>query len=330
MSVFLLGLFKKVVIADQCALYSTPIFQAAEQGVSLTITEGWFGALAYTLQLYYDFSGYSDMAVGLGKLFNLNLPINFNSPYKAINIIEFWKRWHITLSEFLRNYLYIPLGGNRSGKLRRYVNIFITMLLGGLWHGANWTFVIWGGFHGCLIVINHLWHQLKSRLFKANFSNTSNQWDFISRFITFISIVLAWVIFKAESINGMKQMFKAMFGMNGVSMLQSLAPYFNSFDKIISSLNIRFDGVFQHFDFDYKIGSIFIFASLIISLFAPNTMQFFTTYFEVRDEIKPYYINNNHTISFSANRRWLLVISLVGVISMLYVSKASEFLYFQF
>lgn len=328
LSIFLLGLFKKVVIADQSAIYANPIFQAAENGASLTIVESWFGSLAYTLQLYFDFSGYSDMAVGLGKLFNLNLPINFNSPYKANSIIEFWKRWHITLSEFLRNYLYIPLGGNRCGKLRRYLNIFITMLLGGLWHGANWTFVIWGAFHGSLIVINHLWHQLKFKLFKSTPSHESIKLAIFYRILTFIAVLLTWVVFRSESIQGMKQMFKAMFGFNGISLLQNLEPYFNTQSRALAYFNIHFDGIFHNINYDYKNGSIFIFSILMIALFAPNTMQFFTSHPDITGPVKPYM--NNNLILFSTNRKWLLLMSLVGVISMLYVSKASEFLYFQF
>jgi D-alanyl-lipoteichoic acid acyltransferase DltB (MBOAT superfamily) len=124
----------------------------------LTLFEAWGGALAYTFQLYFDFSGYSDMAIGLSRLFGIRLPLNFDSPYKATNIIDFWRRWHMTLSRFLRDYLYLPLGGNRKGKVRRYANLMVTMLLGGLWHGAGWTFVIWGGLHGFYLIVNHAWH----------------------------------------------------------------------------------------------------------------------------------------------------------------------------
>ncbi|MGH6886959.1 MAG: MBOAT family O-acyltransferase, partial [Geminicoccales bacterium] len=142
LTVFSIGLFKKVVLADGIATYATPMFAAAQGGYEPTLFEAWGGALAYTFQLYFDFSGYSDMAVGLGLMFNIRIPINFDSPYKAVNVIDFWRRWHITLSRFLRDYLYIPLGGNRRGPERRYVNLMLTMLLGGLWHGAGWTFVI--------------------------------------------------------------------------------------------------------------------------------------------------------------------------------------------
>ena len=148
LTVFIAGLFKKVIFADRIAEYSNLAFAAASQGINLTFSESWVGALGYSLQLYFDFSGYSDMAIGAAYMFGIRLPLNFNSPYKAISIVDFWRRWHITLSHFLRDYLYIPLGGSRQGELRRYSNLFVTMLLGGLWHGAGWTFVFWGALHG--------------------------------------------------------------------------------------------------------------------------------------------------------------------------------------
>src|SRR5213076_195326 len=134
-----------------------PVFNAAQAGTALSTIDAWGGALAYTMQIYFDFSGYCDMAVGLSLLFDIRLPINFNSPYKADSIIDFWQRWHITLSRFLRDYLYVPLGGNRGGGWRTCRNLMITMLLGGLWHGASWSFMIWGGLHGAFLVGNKAW-----------------------------------------------------------------------------------------------------------------------------------------------------------------------------
>jgi len=148
-----LGLFKKLVIADTLSPWVAALFDSSS---TPTFFEAWAGTLSYTFQIYFDFSGYSDMALGLGKLFNIDLPLNFNSPYKATSVIEFWRRWHISLSTFLKDYLYIPLGGSRKGTLRRYGNLMITMLLGGLWHGASWNFVIWGGLHGMFLSVNHL------------------------------------------------------------------------------------------------------------------------------------------------------------------------------
>lgn len=164
--IFTIGLFKKVILADGVAIYATPIFAEAEAEIAITLFSAWGGALAYTLQLYFDFSGYSDMAIGIAFMFGIKLPINFNSPYKSQSIIEFWRRWHITLSRFLRDYLYITLGGSKKGNVRRYVNLFITMLLGGIWHGAGWTFIIWGMLHGTYLMINHAWRKVRFDILK--------------------------------------------------------------------------------------------------------------------------------------------------------------------
>ena len=206
---FALGLFKKVVIADNIALFSTPVFLAAEAGFDLSLWEAWGGALAYTFQLYFDFSGYADMAIGAALLFGIKLPLNFWSPYKSINIIEFWRRWHMTLSSFLKDYIYIPLGGSRSGELIKYKNLMITKFLGGLWHGAGWNFVIWGGLHGIYLLINHIWIRMTNN---RDFLPSSFNWLglFISWTTTFIAIVFAWVFFRAESVNGAFEMISSM------------------------------------------------------------------------------------------------------------------------
>jgi alginate O-acetyltransferase complex protein AlgI len=214
LSIFFIGLAKKVVLADSLATYATPVFAAADKGSLITFFDGWAGALSYTFQLYFDFSGYSDMAIGLSLLFGVSLPINFSSPYKAYNIIEFWRRWHVTLSNFLRDYLYIPLGGNRHGKLSRYRNLMITMLLGGLWHGANWTFVLWGGLHGLYLAINHFWHEIRNR-FGFPFRKASLIGRVLGIFLTFVFVVLAWVIFRAQTIKGAQAILEGMFGVNG-------------------------------------------------------------------------------------------------------------------
>ncbi len=164
LTVFALGLFKKVVLADGVALYTAPVFAAAEQGDVLNLFQAWGGALAYTLQLCFDFSGYSDMAIGLSYMLGVRLPLNFNSPYKATSISDFWRRWHMTLSRFLRDYLYVPVGGNRKGQARRYLNLMATMLLGGLWHGAGWTYIIWGGLHGFYLIVHQAWQAARSWL----------------------------------------------------------------------------------------------------------------------------------------------------------------------
>ncbi len=204
-----IGLIKKVLLADGVVSYVTTIFDAVKVDVSLTFGEAWLGALAYTLQLYFDFSGYSDMAVGLSLLFGIKLPLNFNSPYKAVNIIDFWRRWHITLSNFLRDYLYIPLGGNRQGEFRRYFNLMLTMLLGGFWHGAGWTFIIWGGLQGIYLTINHNWQGLR-KSWGHDLKQISLFGRIWSTTLTFIAVTVAWVFFRAETVAGAISMLDKM------------------------------------------------------------------------------------------------------------------------
>lgn len=194
---FILGLAKKVLIADTLSGYVAEAFSQAGQ---LSAMDAWLGSVAYTLQLYFDFSGYSEMAIGLGLMLNFQLPLNFNSPYQAASIIDFWRRWHMTLSGFLKNYLYIPLGGNRGGHHLR--NIFITMLLAGLWHGAGWTFIFWGGLHGLFICINHLWRKAGHSMPKP-----------VGWALTFLAVNTAWVFFRAESFDAAFAVLSAMVGM---------------------------------------------------------------------------------------------------------------------
>lgn len=214
--VFLIGMFKKVILADGIQPYVGPVFDAP-LGQSLTMFEAWGGALAYTLQLYFDFSGYSDMAIGLSKMFNIELPLNFNSPYKAKNVSDFWRRWHMTLSRFLRDYLYIPLGGNRCSKTLRYSNLMLTMILGGLWHGAGWTFVIWGGLHGFYLACNHAWQSIHKLLFEKH---SIPAWILVpaSITLTFLCIVFAWVFFRAKDFEHAIRVIAAMVDVRNFSL----------------------------------------------------------------------------------------------------------------
>lgn len=211
MAFFLMGLFKKVVLADGIQPYVAPVF---DHGPAPDLVTAWGAALAYTLQLYFDFSGYSDMAIGLSRLFNVKLPFNFNSPYKAVNITEFWRRWHMTLSRFLRDYLYIRLGGNRKGPVMRYINLLVTMLLGGLWHGAGWTFVVWGGLHGLYLVINHAWQAI----FPAAERRLAWASVLLSRLVTFIAVVIAWVFFRASTFSDAVRVLGGMAGLSGIGI----------------------------------------------------------------------------------------------------------------
>ena len=209
---FTIGLFKKVVIADKLAVWANQVFNNT---TNLSMLDAWGGSLAYSLQLYFDFSGYSEMAIGLGLLFNYNLPLNFNLPYRATSIIDFWRRWHMTLSAFLKNYLYVPFGGNRCNSHMR--NILITMFLGGLWHGAGWTFIFWGVLHGIFICINHLWRKTKIQLPRL-----------VNWLLTFNAVNIAWIFFRANSFESAINVINAMFDVNRL-----VVPHSNGLGKYI-------------------------------------------------------------------------------------------------
>jgi len=231
--IFSIGLFKKVVVADQFATWANAGFSA---GRILDIHEAWGASLSYTLQLYYDFSGYADMAIGAALLFNIRLPINFNSPYKAANIRDFWDRWHITLSRWLRDYLYIPLGGNRKGKARAHANLFMTFVLAGLWHGAAWTFIVWGITHGMLLSLHRFWRD-------AGFSMPrALAWPL---FLIWLNATM--VIFRAESLADSWHILNSLFGFNGFS---------SNINPVTTSETYRYIAVFG-----------------TIALACPNTMQ---------------------------------------------------------
>ncbi|MGJ4947762.1 MBOAT family O-acyltransferase [Bradyrhizobium sp. HKCCYLS20291] len=211
LTIFIIGLFKKAVIADGFALIANPVFQTATR-FHLHAIDAWGGALAYSLQIYFDFSGYCDMAIGLSLLFGIRLPFNFDAPYKSHSIIEFWRRWHITLSRFLRDYLYIPLGGNRQGPTRRRVNLFLTMLIGGLWHGAGFTFVIWGALHGLYLIVNHLWREIVGRS-PALQQQAGKIWYAVTALVlTQFAVVIAWVFFRADTPKIAGRVLRAMVG----------------------------------------------------------------------------------------------------------------------
>ena len=268
-TLFFIGLFKKVMIADKLAGFATPVFDAAELGYTLTFFESWIGALAYTFQIYFDFSGYSDMAIGLGIMLGIKLPFNFNSPYKATNIIEFWRRWHMTLSRFLRDYLYIPLGGNRKGTISRYNNLIVTMLLGGLWHGASWTFVVWGGLHGFYLIINHSWSHLVKYLTK-NKNGTTHLGRIFSTLITFIAVIVAWVFFRAESFQGAMIVLEGMVGSNGIILPDHYELKLGSLANHISAIGVSFGNVNY---FISKMDILFLSSLFLIVWALPNSQE---------------------------------------------------------
>lgn len=324
-TIFFIGLFKKVVIADGVAPYAAPAFDAAATGDPLQFFQAWGGALAYTMQLYFDFSGYSDMAIGLSLLFGIVLPLNFHSPYKAVNIIEFWRRWHMTLSRFLRDYLYIPLGGNRKGGVRRYINLGITMLLGGLWHGAGWTFALWGGLHGCYLIINHAWRALRSRL-GQDLARSTWMGRFAGTAITFIAVIISWVFFRATSFDAALNMLEAMLGMNGVSLPAAISPALGSMKEPLEALGLEFSlGGGNQFIKTYSWITVLV----LVVFLAPNTQ-------EMMGHRQPSPNDNQASggilshFAWKPSVRWVLLMSLAATAGILSLTHPSEFLYFQF
>lgn len=242
---FAIGLFKKAVLADTFSEYVKYGFDEAQ---SLSVIEGWLVSLSYTFQIYFDFSGYSDMAVGIGKMFNFNLPLNFNSPYKAVSIQDFWKRWHMTLSRFFRDYVYIPLGGSKGGKLKTYRNLWITFLLTGIWHGASWMFVLWGAIHGVALTVCRLSKNVKIYINDSLLTINKK----FSIFITFLFVNFAWIFFRAEKGAQVKKILRAMRGKT-----EFLPPRFYHFD-------IKFVGggyVYENAVIFFVIAAILVFIS---------------------------------------------------------------------
>jgi len=314
-TLFIIGLTKKVLLADDIAQFATPVFHAADTGIALSFFEAWGGALAYTLQLYFDFSGYADMAIGASLMFGIHLPINFNSPYKASSITEFWRRWHMTLSQFLRDYVYFPLGGNRKGKIRRQTNLLLTMLLGGLWHGAGWNFVIWGGLHGFYLIINHGWRALRQKHGNAHRANTIG--NVFSIALTFICVVIAWVFFRAETYHGAIGILSSMLDFGALRVTPQTAQWGPAH---LLPLPLIADPEATRFVDAGLVKRLLIGALIIWAL--PNSQQYVGTKTEA----------NSSPARWRWHPSWLpAVIFLFLLFKALFaMDRISEFLYFQF
>jgi hypothetical protein len=288
------------------------VFAHLDAGGGVTTSWAWLSTLAYTLQIYFDFSGYSDMAIGLALLFGIRLPVNFRSPYKATSIIDFWRRWHITLSRFLRDYLYIPLGGNRLGEPRRYLNLMLTMLLGGLWHGAGWNFLIWGGLHGLYLSITHLWHKWRGITVKVASSNHLAQaacWA-----LTFIAVVITWVFFRAKTVAAASAMLCALFGFPSKGSAYVSPGILRVMDLPI----LVGEGPML------LIGSGAVMLALVVALAVPNVAQIFR-YREYRRAPEC-----SGWPQWRPTLAWAVLSALAFTISLFGMWQRLEFLYFQF
>jgi alginate O-acetyltransferase complex protein AlgI len=325
LSLFVLGLAKKTLLADNLAGAANAVYAQADLGGSLTLIEAWMGTFCYAFQLYFDFSGYSDMALGLAALFGAPLPANFDSPYKAANIIDFWRRWHMTLSRFLRDYLYIPLGGNRRGETRRYANIFVTMALGGLWHGASWNFLLWGSFHGALLVANHL-----CRAVGPSAPRRTGVVAAASTLATFIFVLLGWVLFRAETLSGAITVYRAMFDPAGFVVPEPLMRWLGPGAAAVSALGGRTDefaalGSLQFF----QAGLGCVIAGGICWLL-PNTVELFSRRSAVL--MPSHMAAYAGRLVWSPSWPWAAVIGALAALSVakMCVGAPSAFIYFRF
>lgn len=285
------GLLKKVIVADRFASWANSGF---DYSTSLNLVESWFTSLSYTMQIYYDFSGYCDMAIGIALMFNVKLPINFNSPYKASNIQEFWRRWHITLSRFLKDYLYFPLGGSRTSEFKTCRNLLITFIIGGIWHGAGWTFVIWGLLHGSALVIHRLFKKTKIRFNKL-----------FAWFITFNFINITWVFFRATDFDQATKVLKSMFGMSNVVLYDKFEPYLGW----LNQYGVKFQEVFINTNLQDKTVNLVLFA-IIACVSLPNSQQ----------------ISEKMTY----NKKMAVLLAFLFTISIMHFYRVSDFIYFNF
>ena len=321
-TIFMLGLFKKTVIADSMSGYVGLVFRAADQGEAMPFFGAWAGTLAYSLQIYFDFSGYSDMAYGLAQMFGIRLPVNFFSPYQSPNIITFWRTWHMTLSRFLRDYLYVPLGGNRHGTARRHVNLMITMLLGGLWHGAGGTFVIWGGLHGLYLIVNHGWCHLT-----RSWRDTTwlpRWWGTLwGTALTFMCVTVAWVFFRAETLEGSLVMIRAMSGSEGIRFHPGLLNYFPFLEGIIQ-LTSPLERWFGPVESRKAIPEILTVLTLVFVL--PNVYQ----YMRIAVPQAGRELRRLQWVTFRPSPLHALFAAVITLWAIAYVNAQSEFLYFQF
>lgn len=306
LSLFIMGLAKKVLLADSLAVYANSIFSAAEKGFPLSGAEAWAGSLAYTFQLYFDFSGYTDMALGIALLLGIRLPDNFDSPYKSTGIVDFWRRWHITLSAWLRDFLYIPLGGSREGKLKQYRNLFLTMLLGGVWHGAGWPFVVWGAIHGTMLTVNHFFKSWTAgRVNPLLLHNPVSRLCSIA--FTFLCINAAWVVFRADSMSGAKRMYETMLRV------------FSEDGSLWANLSAN------HYIQDYQCPALLLLCGLLV-WGLPNSREILFGKSPARDGSG----GGRPWLSWSPSLPWATGLALLTLASLIMLSRKSVFLYFQF
>jgi len=321
LSTFVIGLGKKVLVADTIAPIADRLFQTPDSEIGFFTA--WAGALAYTLQIFFDFSGYSDMAIGVSRMLGIRLPLNFDSPYKAASIIDFWRRWHMTLSRFLRDYLYIALGGNRRGRLRRYANLLLTMLLGGLWHGANWTYLVWGLLHGVYLVINHVWRHLRGGIGDGEAGRIERC---AGHCLTLMAVIVAWVFFRAGDLDAALRILKGMVGFQGYAMPKGLLPALGPLGGWLAEAGVPF--VHAAPLSDSLLDGALLAGFLALALFAPDTHDIMRNY-------RPALTGGTQGaypawMAWRPSLLWGLLIAGLLAAAIPAMSHRSEFLYFIF
>lgn len=330
LTIFVIGLFKKVVLADHFALYVPAAFDAAAAGRTVDFYLAWQSALAFKFQLYFDFCGYSEMALGAARLFGIQLPLNFNSPYRGLNIVDFWRRWHMTLSRFLRDYVYIPLGGSRKGTSRLYLNLLATMAISGLWHGAAWHYVLWGTLQGAAMVGNHAW-RIVWRPINAWWSHT------IARLVTFFGLTLVLVFYRASSTDAALQVLGGMLNLPG-----SWHDGLGLAGDALVRLGIRFDGAPISPDQQALVPWLILW--LAFMWFMPNTQQLLARWhpafnYGMAERLRDPPILA-HIPAVAPMLEWrpnmtgavagAAVVGVLAALACLSLGHVSEFLYFQF
>lgn len=309
LTVLAIGLVKKLLIADTFAHIADPIFDNIGHLI-IPMQDAWGAALAYTLQIYFDFSAYCDMAVGISIMFGIALPFNFDAPYKAQSIAEFWRRWHITLSRFLRDYVYISLGGNKQGKPRRYLNLLLTMLIGGIWHGAGWTYIIWGYLHGCYLMVNHFWRgYVDQHPFLLKLAD-KRSYAIFSLLLTQLAVIVAWVYFRADSVRKGNRLLGMMFHVGKFRIKGEIAP-----------LTLGQAQLWM------------IVCAYLACLLLPNIRSIFEKWnlgLTVYDNPEPL---NLLTLKWKLNTSWAVLTGcmlIAAIFTILVIGDGSQFLYFQF
>ncbi len=323
MTLFLFGLIKKFM-ADSVAIYADAVYNGAIGNLALSTLDAWIGTVAFAVQIYFDFSSYSDMAIGLARMFGVKFPANFDSPYRATSIIAFWERWHRTLTRFLREYVYFSLGGNRRGHLRQIFNIMATMLLSGLWHGAGWTYIIWGGLHGTFLVINHQWRLIVKQM---NWTLTHGAYRGASALLTFIAVALAWTFFRAPNLAVAGTMLANMLGFDGFSLPDQLVRHGAFRDSFLAPLGVHFVNTeaiaIKHYE--NPLGTIGLLLLICWSL--PNTQQLLSKYDPVLEPItrEPWF---RIKLGFGVG----LVLGFLAylILRNSFVTEPSPFIYFNF